>query len=135
MYPGRRGGFSMMMPGRFRLCAAKTTVEGLANMLTPQLDRPLFDKTGLKGTYDFKIEFAPEGPIGMMMGPAGGGIISSASQSGPSPEGGAAVSGPNQEPAPTIFTAFQMLGLKLEAKKAPAEMLIIDRIERTPTEN
>jgi uncharacterized protein (TIGR03435 family) len=131
----------MMMPGRFRMCASSTTIENLTMMLTGQLDRPLFDKTGLKGKYDFKLEFAPEGQMGMS-GPAGGsGMVTSAAQSGPAPDGasGPLASGPlsaNQEPAPPLAAAFQtQLGLKLESKKAPAEMLIVDKIERTPTEN
>jgi uncharacterized protein (TIGR03435 family) len=138
--PGGRGGTSMMtMPGRFRMCALRTTMEGLVNMLMGQLDRPIFDKTGLKAEYDFRFEFQPEGPMGMMMGPAGGGMVPSASQAGgtptPAPEGGLGSPG-NQDPAPPIATAFQsQLGLKLEAKKAPADMLIIDKIEKTPTEN
>jgi uncharacterized protein (TIGR03435 family) len=132
--PGSRGGTSMMMmPGRFRLCASKMTLENLANTLGLQLDRPLFDKTGLKGRYDFRLEFAPEGQMGMM-GPPG--MAGSAAQAGPPPEGGGVSSGPNSEPAPPIAAAFQsQLGLKLEAKKAPAEMLIVDSVEKTPTEN
>ncbi len=41
-----------------------------------------------------------------------------------------------QEMPPTIFTAIQeQLGLKLEAKKGPADLLVIDHVEKTPTEN
>lgn len=135
--PGGRGGtMMMMMPGRFRVCAKKTSIENLTNMLTNQLSRPVFDKTGLKGMYDFKLEFEPESQMGMMAGPVTGGAIASASQSGPPPEGSAGVSSPNQETAPPISAAFQnQLGLKLEAKKAPADMLIIDTVEKTPTDN
>ncbi len=136
VFPGGRGGTSMMMmPGRFRICAKQTTIEGLAEMLTLQLNRPVFDKTGLKAKYDFKLEYEPEGSAGMMIGPAGNALMGSAAQSGPPPEGGiSAVPGP--EPAPPIFAAFQnQLGLKLEPKKAPAEILVIDKMEKTPTDN
>lgn len=38
--------------------------------------------------------------------------------------------------APTLFTAVQeQLGLKLDPKKAPLDMLVIDHMEKTPTEN
>lgn len=136
VFPGGRGGtMMMMMPGRFRVCATKTTIENLTNLLTNQLSRPVFDKTGLKGTYDFRLEFEPESQMGMMAGPVTGGAIASASQSGPPPEGGVGVSNPNLEPAPPISAALQKLGLKLEAKKAPAEMLIVDKVEKIPTDN
>lgn len=40
------------------------------------------------------------------------------------------------KPAPTIFAAVQeQLGLKLERGASPMDMLVIDRVERTPTEN
>jgi uncharacterized protein (TIGR03435 family) len=35
----------------------------------------------------------------------------------------------------SIFDAVQKLGLKLEARKVPVEMIVIDKIEKTPTEN
>jgi uncharacterized protein (TIGR03435 family) len=39
-------------------------------------------------------------------------------------------------PLPSIFTAVQEdLGLKLERQKVPVEMLVIDHVEKTPTEN
>ena len=133
VFPGGRGGTTMMMTlGRFQICAQQTTMEGLCNLLTSQLSRPIFDKTGLTGKYNFKLEFEPEGAMAM---PAmGSGGIASATQSGPPSERPA--SAPNMEPAPPIAAALQnQLGLKLESRKAPAEMLIIDKLEKTPTEN
>ena len=56
--------------------------------------------------------------------------------------GGPAVKGPvdsqdaDSTPAQTIFAAVQsQLGLKLEAKKAPLDLLVIDNMEKTPAEN
>ena len=132
--PGRSGTSFMMMPGRFQMCAHGVTLEGLANVLTSQLSRPVIDKSGLSGEFDFRLEFEPEVQTGFMAAPVGGGIASAA-QSGPPPEG-SAPQGMNLEPAPPIMTAFQkQLGLKLEAKKAPAEMLTIDKAEKVPTDN
>ncbi len=135
VFPGGRGGTSMMMmPGRFQMCAQQMTVESLCNMLTGQLSRPVFDKTGLTGKYNFKLEFEPEGALAVSMPPAGGGGIAIGSQTGPPPDRPAVL--PNPEPAPPLAAALQnQLGLKLEARKAPAEILVIDKIEKTPTEN
>ncbi len=138
---GRGGTMMMMMPGRFRMCATNCTIEMLVNFLTGQVSRPIFDKTGLTGKYDFRLEFAPDGNNNMGMMPIpGGGAMAGAASGGPPPDGGggAGPMGPpqNQEPAPPIGTAFQnQLGLKLEPKKAPVEILIIDAGEKTPVEN
>ena len=54
---------ALMAPGR--LTAAGQPVEQLARMLAPQLGRPVYDKTGLTGSYDFELVFMPEGGRGM----------------------------------------------------------------------
>jgi uncharacterized protein (TIGR03435 family) len=74
------------------------------------LGRPVIDKTGLAGLFDFHLEYAPY-------------------QTGP--DGAVAV-----DPAgPSIFTVLpQQLGLKLTPAKGPGEFLVIDHVER-PSEN
>jgi uncharacterized protein (TIGR03435 family) len=74
------------------------------------LDRPVIDKTGIAGVFDFHLDFAPDD--------------TSASRH---PDGGAA------DPAggPSLFTALQeQLGLRLDPTRGPAEFLVIDRVER-----
>jgi len=72
---------------------------------------PFEDNTGLTGKYDFRLEWAPD-------------EIQS--------HGGEAAD-PNR---PSIFAALQeQLGLKLEARKFPVEMFVIDHVDRVPTAN
>jgi bla regulator protein blaR1 len=77
--------------------------------------REVVDKTGLTGTYDISLKWAP-----LQTAPAAGGESASA----PSPDEGA-----------SLFTSIEeQLGLKLVPAKAPSEVLVIDRIEQ-PTPN
>jgi uncharacterized protein (TIGR03435 family) len=99
--------------GRSRLAAKQASIAQICNFLGIQYARPVIDQTGLTGKYDYHLEFAPE--------------------NAPPNAEGAAASG---DPAPTLLMAIQdQLGLKLEAKKLPVDIVIVDRIEKTPTEN
>jgi uncharacterized protein (TIGR03435 family) len=110
-------------------------------VLSDQLHRAVVDKTGLSGNYDFTLEFAPDmrgfGPMPPGPGgpPGGPGAAPGPSPGGPS---GPTASGPGgaDESGPDILTAVrEQLGLKLESKKMPVDMLIIDRADKVPTEN
>jgi uncharacterized protein (TIGR03435 family) len=115
----------MISLGRLRMKLSQETMVQLADLLTNQLNRPVMDKTGLSRKYDFILEYAPE--VGV--GPMGLGLPSPP----PPPPGDAA---PALDAPPVLFNALQeQLGLKLEQKKGPVEMLVIDHVEKTPTEN
>jgi uncharacterized protein (TIGR03435 family) len=76
------------------------------------LDKPVVDQTGLTDKYDFTVKFTPE--AGQMAG------------FGPQPP---AVDSPDAPP--DVFAAFeQQLGLRLSSAKAPADVLVIDRVEK-----
>jgi uncharacterized protein (TIGR03435 family) len=96
-------------------------------MLTNQVGRPVIDKTDLKGLFDFKLTFSPEGiqgPFGNLPGPGGG-----------APIGGLSTTPNNAaDPVPSLFTAIQELGLRLESTKGPVEVLVVDSVQK-PTEN
>jgi uncharacterized protein (TIGR03435 family) len=133
---GRGGISTMMMPNRARLMGQHQTIQDLVNRLTQMLDRPVTDETALKGKYDFTLTYSPEG-----LGNGLGGILTMV---GPPPGGvGGSGGGPGGPPnttevetAPDLFTAIQaQLGLKLDAKKGPIEMIVIEHVEKAPTEN
>jgi len=115
--PGPRQGMSM---NRGRLEGFAAPMEMLGTVLSNAMGRPVVDKTGLPGKYDFTLEWTPDVGAGANGGGFfGGGITEPA----PAPGG------------PTIFTALQeQLGLKLESQKSPVENIVIDRAER-PSEN
>ncbi|WP_263417518.1 TIGR03435 family protein [Terriglobus albidus] len=97
--------------GYGRIRAQGATVEQLARLIAQRLNEPVVDASGITGRYDMEINFTPpEGPMKL---------------------NGQAI----PDPPPSIFTAMQeQLGLKLEKRKGPVEVLIVDHVEM-PTEN
>jgi len=111
------------LPGLFfrglgNLPATNATIADFAGVMqSAVLDRPVVDQTGLTGRWDFTLIWTPDE---FQFGGAGA--------KAPPPANNAAA-------PPDLFTAFQeQLGLKLEATKAPAEVFVIDRVEK-PSEN
>ena len=106
---------------RDRLEAKKVTLSALAGAVERLLERPVMDMTGIGGTYDFSLEYSWEELRSLVRSSSGG--------ARELPAGAAA------DPGNSIFTSLAAFGLRLEARKAPIEVLVVDRIERTPTEN
>jgi len=110
LFPGTCGVLSPMpagTPGLVRFGARNVTMSFIADMLTSMgvLDRPLLDRTGLTGTFDFALEWVFQ------------------------PQPGADL------PGPSFMDAVRdQLGLKLESQKAPVEVLVVDHVER-PSQN
>lgn len=97
--------------GHGSLTAQGATMNDLARVLSRQVGGIVVDATGIKGSFNFKLDWDP-------------------SSTAP----GAASDSPSS--APSLFTALeQQLGLRLEARKMPVEFLVIDHLERVPTEN
>ena len=113
----------IMMNGRARRVQTNETMGNFARFLSGQLGRPVTDATGLNGKYDTVLTWASEGNM-----PARAGTAASS-------DAGASASSPEVEPLPTIIQAVQALGLKLEQKKGPVDILMIDHAEKQPTEN
>jgi uncharacterized protein (TIGR03435 family) len=118
------------------MTASKQPMSGLAEDLSRQLDLPVVDMTGLTGKYDFTLYFSPEGLAGMRL-PAG--LAPPPPNAAPPGEGGGgmpAVSTPDGQSNPSLFAAIQeQLGLKLEQRKGPVDLLVIDHLEKAPIEN
>jgi uncharacterized protein (TIGR03435 family) len=98
----------------------------LADSLARFVDRPTVDMTNLKGNYDFTLKFTPEDFRAIMIRSAIAAGVQLPAEAMRALEG---VSGDS------LFTALQTLGLKLEPRKAPLEVLVIDHTEKAPSEN
>lgn len=103
-----------------------TTMAAFATMLSNMLDRPVVDKTGVEGDYDITMDVAPDDLVGLRRAARGAPLPAAHASEGPAP---------SADPAPSIFTAIQQYGLKLEAQKSPVDHVIVDSMEKTPTEN
>jgi uncharacterized protein (TIGR03435 family) len=104
----------------------KLPASAMADTLARFVDRPVVDLTELKGNYDFKLEFSPE-DFGAMM-------IRSAVAAGVTlpPEALKLMDASNGD---SLFNALETLGLKLERRKAPIEVMVIDHIEKSASDN
>jgi len=94
--------------GSGALIGSAVPIAQLIERLSVRLSRPVVDRTGLTGLFDFRLEFADEtaGPVG------------AADASGPS-----------------LFTALQeQLGLHLDATRGPMPVHVVDRIQRPTTD-
>jgi uncharacterized protein (TIGR03435 family) len=109
---GQQGGMMMgrSASGLRTLTATSAKMADFASLLAGLLGRPVEDRTGLNGIFDFTMEWTPD----------------SLSET-PSGKGGQEASADGQS-GPTLFTALQeSLGLKLENSKATVEVIVIDR--------
>jgi uncharacterized protein (TIGR03435 family) len=96
--------------GRLHDTGNNVPMDRLVALLNGLVDRPVVDRTGLSGFFDFAFEFTRD--------------------LGPGSQPGATDSAPDP-PAPlSIFTALQeQLGLKLESQTLPVDVLVIDHVE------
>jgi uncharacterized protein (TIGR03435 family) len=112
--------------GDDKLEGHKLTAARTADVLSRFTERPVVDMTGLKGKYDFVLELTPEDFRAMMIRSA---INAGVTLPPRAMQYAASASGDS------LFSAVEKLGLKLESRKAPLEVLVIDHIEKAPTEN
>jgi uncharacterized protein (TIGR03435 family) len=102
----------------WKLTGAGITMKDLIRQLANVSGLTLVDKTGYTQAFNATLEWTPE-----------------VAPSPPSPDDASQPTPLADSAGPSIFTALQeQLGLKLESKKGPVEVLVIDRVER-PSQN
>ena len=120
------GGGSSFSMGNNRLEAKKITMTALADLLSRFVDRPVVDMTLLKGRYDVTLEIAPEDYTPMM--------IRSAVNAGVSlpPQALRMLDGASPDP---LSAPLQQVGLALESRRAPLDVVVVDSSLKVPTDN
>jgi uncharacterized protein (TIGR03435 family) len=119
-----RGAYFSLADNKFEV--RKLSMEILAEAIGRFVERPVVDMTELKGTYDLTLEFTPEEYRALLIR-----MALSAGVNLP-PEALKLLEGASDE---SLFKGLQAMGLKLESRKAPLEVLVIDSATKTPIEN
>jgi uncharacterized protein (TIGR03435 family) len=98
------------------LHAPSASLAAFVELVSRFTERPVIDRTNLKGQFDITLDFSPETWTG----------LPSEIQAEPRTTG---------EPGPSVFAAFQQYGLKLEPRKEEVDILTVVHAEKTPLEN
>jgi uncharacterized protein (TIGR03435 family) len=120
-------GIRLSMSTGSRKLTGTARLSALADILSAMLDRPVLDATGISGVYDINLEWAPdEREANSLVGMK----VAMATRDGKSLGGGESAAG-----GTLANTLRDTLGLKLEPKKSPVEILIVDSASKIPVEN
>jgi bla regulator protein blaR1 len=109
--PPRRG-FHITINDGVAAFEMQCNMERVAEAVSMFTDRAVIDKTGLTGTYQITLRVPMDPDQLKLMTPG-------------SPFAGFG-------PTPAIYAAVEQFGLKLESKKTPVEVFVVDHIERPP---
>jgi len=124
--------YSMGPDGIMHYEYEKLEMSLLADALSQFLGKPVIDMTELKGKYHVALDMSREDLMAVARNngvniPAGAGRGDSG--------GGAPAEAASDPGSSTIFTAVKQLGLKLDSRKAPVETVVVDKVEKMPTDN
>lgn len=108
--------------GHIRLYQTRMTMGILAKTLAAQLGRPVTDNTELKGEYEIRLFWVMDG--------------AGATPRPERPEGGLLPPSPEGPGGPTLLRAVQdQLGLRLQSTRGPIQFVVVDHLEKSPTDN
>lgn len=120
------GACRAFIPGDGGMNGISVSMSDLAEILANWAGRAVIDKTDVDGLFDLKLpRVIPANALTLNINATGRG-------GGPATPGAEGRFSP--ESLPTIFTAIEQFGLKLEAAKGPVDVLVIDNIQK-PTDN
>ena len=118
------GSYYTFANGKFTV--KKVTMDMLGRQLERYVDRPIVDLTGLKGNYDLTVTVTPEDAQTMLIRAAVNAGVSLPAQVVQLADHGSIAS---------LLDGFEQLGLKMDSRKAPLDVLVVDQASKTPTGN
>ena len=118
------GSYYTFNNGKFEI--KKVNMDMLTRQLERYVDRPIIDMTDLKGTYDLSFAVTPEDYQTMLIRAAVNAGMVLPPQAIQFMDNGSIAS---------LLDGLQQLGLKMDARRAPLDVLVIDQLSKTPTEN
>jgi uncharacterized protein (TIGR03435 family) len=108
----RCGALNLMLElGGARLRGSQVPMAELARVLSRALGRTLIDRTGFSGVFDVNLLFLPDDTTAGLPPPPPGAVLAGTA-------------------SPSLSSAVQQLGLRLESTKGPVEVIVIDHVER-----
>jgi len=108
-----------------KMTAKKVTAPTIASVLERFTDRPVMDLTELKGTYDLEFTVSPEETQTLMIRAAVAAGVQLPPQALRLLDGG----------GNPIESGAEQLGLKIEGRRMPVDIIVIDQVQKVPTDN
>ncbi len=120
------GGGSTFALGNNRLEVHRMTMASFAETLTRFVDRAVLDQTGMVGVYDVVLNIPPDDYLPL--------LVRSGVNAGVTlpPQALRLLDGANSDP---LSGPLRDVGLTLESRKSPLEVIVVDSMAKTPTEN
>lgn len=127
-----QGGTTRISPGpdgTMHMEISKMSMAQFADLLTTFVDRPVVDMTELKGNYQVAVDLTLDVLVNLARA---AGVVAPGLGARGEPGRPADASDPGGS---SVFASVQQLGLRLESRRAPVEFVVIDHVEKMPTEN
>jgi uncharacterized protein (TIGR03435 family) len=115
MFPG---------PNGLHLDIKNMTMASLVDWISRFTDRPVVDLTELTGRYDLGLDSSRDE---MFNAARSAGMAVDANRR--------ATDGASDPGGDGVFASVQKVGLKLEPRRLPVKLLVVDHIDKTPTDN
>jgi uncharacterized protein (TIGR03435 family) len=129
---GQKTKVQMGPNGTMHMELSKVSMAQFTEMISRFLDRPVVDMTELKGNYQVAIDLTMQD---MMNVARSAGVAVPRGSAGGDATGAGPADTASEPSTGSIFQSVQQLGLKLESRKAPIDQIVIDHLEKIPTEN